>query len=145
MFLGGDLLHHGSELRPSPYLPYPDHLPRTVLDAIKSRIHGCPGHGLGPEIFPDMNVKFNRSVNEPLFDPNVAVDIGLAIKTIKEVQMADVQDNVFFIWAHDTGIKGLVDEFPKKANNWKNEGWREMLIWAFLEDLIPAALISAKE
>lgn len=145
IFLGGDLLHHGSELRPSPYLAYPDTLPRAALDAIKARVPGCPGHGLGPEMFPNLNVKNNRSEDEPLFDPMVAEDLGLAIKTIKEVQMADVQDNVFFIWAHDTGIQGLVDQFPKKANDWKANGWREKLTWAFLEDLVPAALIAAED
>lgn len=90
-------------------------------------------------------MKNNRSEHEPLFDPNVADDVGLAIKTIKEVQMADAQDNVFFIWAHDTGIQGLVDEFPKKANDWKAKGWRDSITWEFLKDLVPAALIAAQD
>lgn len=93
-------------------------------------------------MFTNLNLKNSRSDDEPLFDPNVADDVGLAIKTNKEVQMADVQENVFFIWAHDTGIEGLIDEFPKKANDWKAKGWREQIIWSFLEDLVPAALIA---
>lgn len=144
MYLGGDLLHHGSELRPSPYLPYPENLPPAAIEAVKTRIPGCPGHDYGAEIFPNLNMKNNRSETEPLYDPKVADDLGQAIKTIKEVQMADVQDNVFFIWAHDTGIQDVVDLFPKTANDWKAKGWRERLIWDFLEDLVPAAVIAAE-
>lgn len=76
-------------------------------------------------LFRTLNISRDRKPDEPFFDPVLATDLASAIKTIKDAQEADSKDNVFFVFAHDMGICGVVDFFPKPANNWKNEGWRE--------------------
>jgi len=68
----------------------------------------------------------------------MGVDIPLAIQTIKDTQIADAQQDVFFIYAHDATIRGVVDFFPLPANDWRKKGWREKTLWAFLTDLVGA-------
>lgn len=136
--MGGDLCHHGSEIRPSPHLPLPaetalrDYLPPA--ESLRLRASTCPGNNL----FATLNTRRGRTANQPFFDPAMGFDIPLAIDTIKKAQNADVQDNVLFIFAHDMAIQGVVDLFPASANRWKEKGWREKTLWAFLRELIPA-------
>ncbi|KAH7240164.1 beta-lactamase-like protein [Fusarium redolens] len=131
IFMGGDLCHHGGELRPSKYLTYPSNLSQhlSLSDSLRFHHSQCPGRA-----FDDMNVKRGRALGETFFDPAIGFDKELATKTIKEAQKADAQDNVFFVFAHDTSMFGVIDTFPKQANNWKEKGWKEKTHWKFLND-----------
>lgn len=128
--MGGDLCHHGGEIRPSPYL----NIPSQLESYLPSTLHG-PGACPGGALFEEMNVKRGRKADEPFFDPAIGLDIGQAIQTIKDAQLADAQKDVFFIYAHDATIRGVVDLFPLPANDWSKKGWREKTLWAFLNDL----------
>jgi hypothetical protein len=136
IFMGGDLCHHGGEIRPSPHLPLPPTLNFPLPDALRARASGCPGG----KLFEELNVKRGRKPDEPFFDPAIGLDIPLAIQTIRETQAADAQDDVFFIFAHDMSIEGVVDLFPLAANDWKKKGWREKTFWNFLGDLTAAVV-----
>jgi hypothetical protein len=135
IFMGGDICHHGGELRPSPYLPIPIDVQFKLPDSIRSTIAVCPG---APK-FLDLNVKRGREPNKPFFDPVIAVDMVQAAQTIEHSQAADAQSNVFYIFAHDMAIQGAVDFFPHSANSWKEKGWKETTLWTFLGDLKMAA------
>lgn len=138
IFMGGDLCHHGSEIRPSLHLPLPptvtiqDYLP--LPESLQLRASSCPG----TDIFQALNRSRNRAADQPFFDPAMGLDVPLAIKTIKNTQEADARDDVFFIFAHDMAIQGVVELFPASANGWKEKGWREKTLWAFLRELVPA-------
>lgn len=134
IFMGGDLCHHGGEIRPSTHLSIPADVHFNLPDSLRSRVSVCPG---GAQ-FQELNVKRGRKPNEPFFDPVLAVDVPQAIQTIKDAQAADAQSYVFFIFAHDMGILGSVDFFPQSANEWKEKGWKEKTMWNFLEDLARA-------
>ncbi|KAF4961368.1 hypothetical protein FSARC_10213 [Fusarium sarcochroum] len=133
ILMGGDLCHHGGELRPSPYLPFPsklsDHI--SLSDSLRLRLARCPGS----EVFNDINVKRGRAAGETFFDPAIGFDEEQALQTIKEAQKADAQDNVFCVFAHDMSVFGVIDTFPKTANDWKVKGWREKTLWKFLSDI----------
>lgn len=133
--MGGDLCHHGGELRPSKYLPYPSNLSEhlSLSDSLHLHLSQCPGSAFG-----DMNVERGRAAGETFFDPAIGFDKELAIKTIKEAQKADAQDNVFFVFAHDTTMFGVIDMFPKQANDWKKKGWKEKAFWKFLNHFATA-------
>ncbi|KAK3371974.1 beta-lactamase-like protein [Podospora didyma] len=136
IFMGGDLCHHGSEIRPSQFLPIPAHVsfPAAVSEAYhRSRVTTCPG-----DTFAQLNTQRGRRVDQPFFDPLLGENITAMLDTIKGAQAADAQDDVFFIFAHDMGIDGVVDVFPKKANQWKKKGWGEKSLWNFLAELVPA-------
>lgn len=134
--MGGDLCHHGGEIRPSPYLSVPAEGHFPLPDSIRSRMAVCPGDMR----FEELNLKRGRKPNEPFFDPVLAVDMAQAVQSIQEAQVADAQSDVFFIFAHDMGIQGTVDFFPHSANNWKEKGWREKTLWNFLGDLTLAVV-----
>lgn len=62
-------------------------------------------------------------------------DVDQAIRTIEKTQVADADDNVLYLFAHDYAARGVVGFYPEKtANGWKKEGWREKLLWGFVED-----------
>lgn len=130
--MGGDLCHHGGELRPSPHLPIPSSVQFPIAEQLRARFSVCPGG----DSFKQLNTKRGRKSDEPFFDPVLASDIPLAIETIQKTQDADVQDDVFFIFAHDTAVKGVIDLFPQYANEWQQKGWKEKTLWTFLEDLV---------
>lgn len=90
------------------------------------------------EAFEKLNASRGRGPNEPFFVPKMGADVPLAIQSLVKAQDADAQDNVLFIFAHDMTIAGTVDLFPLEANDWKKKGWREKIMWKFLEDLTPA-------
>lgn len=131
IFMGGDLCHHGGALRPSPHLPLPSDAALRAQGAVV-----CPGGELDTgEVLGRLNVKRGRKAGEPFFEPVIGHDIPLAIHTIREAQEADAQEDVFFVFAHDRSIRGVVDLFPKTANAWKEKGWREKTLWRFLGEL----------
>jgi hypothetical protein len=133
IFMGGDLCHHGGEIRPSPHLPIPDKVQLPKHDTIRAQFSSCPG-----ELFRKLNTKRGRREDQPIFDSATAFDIGAVMKTVRETQEADAQDDVLFIFAHDMSIMDIVDLFPLPANEWKRKGWRDKALWAFLADLVPA-------
>lgn len=125
IFMGGDLSHHGGEIRPSQYLPLPDKLPAEL------------GGRSGAD-FRDWNVKRGRRPDQSFVDPNLFVDEEQSERTIVRTQVADADSNVWFVFAHDTALFRGVDLFPKQVNAWKEKGYKEKTQWSFLVDFIPA-------
>lgn len=139
IFMGGDLTHHGGELRPSPLMPLPDSIPASRVPELCQHLAyttACPG-----AIFENIQSARDRKppMTTPFFDPTMGKDIAQAIETIKKTQQADADENVWYVFAHDKKLFGVVDLFPASANNWKQKGWREQLFWRFLEDFEVAA------
>ncbi|KAF2727894.1 hypothetical protein EJ04DRAFT_505001 [Polyplosphaeria fusca] len=132
IFLGGDTVHHGGELRPTPYLPIPDEVNFPLPDHVRARgVSACPK---GSQ-FRELNVKRGRKPDHPFFDPVLVVDMADAVESIDKAQEADAQSNIFFVFAHDVSIQGVVDFFPLPANEWKEKGWKEKHMWNFLGDM----------
>jgi hypothetical protein len=133
IFMGGDLCHHGGEMRPTPHDPVPDKVEFALPDGLRSHMSVCPGG----QDFRELNVKRGRRDDEPFFETQLAADMQQALATIEKTQTADVQDNVFFIFAHDNSIRDVVSLFPEPANDWQASGWRKKTHWGFLRDLCP--------
>ena len=128
VFLGGDICHHGGEIRPSRYLSLPNRIdPRSLpLGSV------CPG-----ELFQPLQESRGRSIDEPFFSPAMGTNIPQAVESIYRAQEADGKDNVLFLFAHDVEPFKTADLSPKYANEWKSQGWREKMLWSFLEDFQP--------
>ena len=138
IFLGGDLCHHGAEIRPSLALPFPprvqDHY--TCPEAVANKTNGeCPGAAE----FKALNVEIGREADGPALFPAIYTNLTQAVESIERAQPADARDDIFVVWAHDTNINGTVDQFPLLANDWKRKGWKEKVHWEFLADLAPGA------
>jgi glyoxylase-like metal-dependent hydrolase (beta-lactamase superfamily II) len=128
IFMGGDLCHHGGEIRPSKHL----HLPSDILNAIPSTILPCPG----AQAYEQLLLRRRSSVDKPFFYPGpmVGADTEETIRTIEKAQDADADSSIWFVYAHDASLIGRVDFFPLLANDWKEKGWRKKTLWAFLRD-----------
>jgi hypothetical protein len=128
IFLGGDICHHGGEIRPSPHVPIPRnlqfHAPCSVSD------------------FEAMGFKYGRKTDEPFFSPALVHNMTQAVQTIKDAAVVDAQSNIFSIFAHDMAIVGVVDFYPHRANEWKEKGWKDKTHWKFMKDLVPAVIAS---
>lgn len=124
IMMGGDLIHHGAELRPSPYTPIPDSLPQGVSTAQSGAW------------FREMKARLGRKDDEAFVEPSLFEDEHLVMQTIQRTQVADAQDNVWFVFAHEASLFGAVDLFPQPANAWKEKGWKEKVEWKFLGDLV---------
>lgn len=128
--MGGDLCHHGGELRPSPQYPLPSEL---------SLHHPRQGHSTRPcpgaFAFAELQHKRSRTTSQPFFDLAMGYDVPEGTRTIHKVQEFDADEHVFFISAHDDALHDLVDFFPPAdANDWKIKGWGDQARWAFLKD-----------
>ncbi|CAN8097745.1 unnamed protein product [Discula destructiva] len=124
IMMGGDLTRHGGEVRPSQYLPLPEELP--------SELGGVSG-----AVLREWNVARGRRVDQPFLEPALFMDEKLSGQTIARTQVADADPNVWFVFAHDTALWDRVDLFPQQANAWKEKGWKEKTMWAFLRDFLP--------
>lgn len=128
MFMGGDLCHHGGEIRPSKHM----HIPSNIATAISDAMIPCPG----AQAYEQLLVNRSGSVDKPFFYPSPMIGSTTkeTIRTIEKAQEADANNYVWFIYAHDASLLGCVDVFPLPANAWKEKGWREKTLWAFLQD-----------
>ncbi|KAK0725112.1 beta-lactamase-like protein [Lasiosphaeris hirsuta] len=148
VFMGGDLCHHSAQLRPSPERPIPSniHLHDLLSDiqGYKSAKFQCPGSIITKPALEHLNIKRGRKPDQPFFDPVLAEDITLATETIRKTQKADADSDVWFVAAHDPHIIGVVDFFPKAANQWKKKGWADKVRWAFLNELVGALEVDLK-
>jgi hypothetical protein len=43
----------------------------------------------------------------------------------------DSNPDILVISAHDPSMRGVLDLFPKKINDWKKKGWKKQSVWEF--------------
>ncbi|KAH0838998.1 hypothetical protein FOPE_05508 [Fonsecaea pedrosoi] len=137
IFLGGDLIHHSSLLRPTKYLPLPEKVPESAAGGEKST-----------KVYSDLHRLSNGgprkgAARESPFclipeDGHIDEDPKLAQKTVNEAFVFDGHENIFTVFAHDESLLGVIDFFPLRANDWKDKGWAEQSRWSFLDSLTPA-------
>ncbi len=152
ILMGGDLCHHGGEIRPSPYVPLvPLDPTKSGLvggdseDSTKSGLESGLVRGRGPpcpgaSTYSTIQHSRGRTDSEPFFVPAMGLSIPETVETIRKAQKADANPNILFVYAHDTSVWQVADSlFPAKANNWLRAGWRDKMFWAFLADFEEAA------
>lgn len=125
--LGGDLSHHGGEIRPSRHL--------SLVSAARAVAEeDSEDQPRVLEVLQDMQQSRGRRNDQAFFDPCITCDFDEALQTIGQVQDADANVNVFFIGAHDDTLSGIVDMYPQTANDWQAKGWKAKSQWLFLRD-----------
>ncbi|KAH7303250.1 beta-lactamase-like protein [Stachybotrys elegans] len=135
ILMGGDMSHHSGEMRPSSLLPIPDEVVKHQAPRRSPAVCPCGA------AFRQLNSHRGRQESEPFFDPIFSSDMQQASQTIRNAQAADARDDIFIVCAHDMDIVGVVDFFPKTANQWKEKGWKQKSLWRFLGDLAAAASV----
>ncbi|KAF9022144.1 hypothetical protein BDZ89DRAFT_1070883 [Hymenopellis radicata] len=92
----------------------------------------------------------NAKANEPLLTlpgpggPSAYHDREQAIQTIGKLAALDADANILLLLAHDSTLPGVIDEFPKDVKAWKEKGWKDKLMWAFMDTNSPAYRFEAK-
>lgn len=130
-FLGGDLCHNNGQIRPSEYKPFPEE-GKLPTPQQSSHFSVCSA-----SCFELMQTKRGRSKDEPVFDPVMGETVEQAALTQRRARLPDAQGNVLFIAAHDPSLLGIVDLYPKSANDWHGKGVKDEIFWAFLKDMGP--------
>ncbi|KAL1303361.1 hypothetical protein AAFC00_006758 [Neodothiora populina] len=125
IIMGGDASHHGGEIRPSEYLPLPANLSPSPLP----KFNPCPGHLL-------QEAHYDKSATKPFYNctESFAYDLEVCNWTIAGLQEFDAAENVFVVLAHDDSLSGVIDVYPKSANDWFEKGVAERAKWMFLKD-----------
>lgn len=140
VFLGGDCAHNAGEWRPTNYLSLPDEITPSPLPAIRS--NACPGALLIPlhrfyhkdATSPDCDADAMR---HPFFTvrDEASHDGAETRESVEHMCEFDAHDNIFTMIALDNTMLDAIDSFPKApANEWKQKGWREKVMWQFLRD-----------
>lgn len=128
--LGGDVAHHGSEFRPTEYVPLPKSIePNPLVAPFATSTFVCPG-----SIYEAMHPK--KSSTEPFVQALGFIhdDARGACASVEKLLEFDAQDNIFSVIAHDLSLIDLVDFYPKTIDDWKKRGWKEQGHWRFLRD-----------
>ncbi|KAK3301788.1 beta-lactamase-like protein [Chaetomium strumarium] len=131
ILMGGDACHHCGSLRPNRHLPLPAYVspaPFSVPPHLPGSV--CPRAVL-EAIHPE------RSRTAPYYSRLSQApdrDVAKAEATLDKMVAFDASEDVFVVIAHDKSLLGVVDFFPRSANEWKEKGWKEAGKWRFLED-----------
>ncbi|EWZ28666.1 uncharacterized protein FOBCDRAFT_138711 [Fusarium oxysporum Fo47] len=134
MLMGADTCHHCGSIRPTQYEPLPD----TVSPSPFSNPPFLPGTICPGEILVKIHPQHVR--DKPFYDSLSEArgrDVSEGEKSIAKLIDFDAKDDVFVVIAHDSGLLDLIDFFPKKANDWRKNGWKEQSRWRFLSDFKP--------
>lgn len=128
ILMGGDLSHHGGQLRPSKYMRIPASLSGTCFD------RPIPHQGSS---FEHVLHTLTGTTDEPFFLSAAAqvVDLEALTQTRRLAQKADADENIWVVCAHDSTVSQVAEFFPSAANDWQAKGWRSKTLWSFLGDI----------
>ncbi|KAK0466689.1 beta-lactamase-like protein [Armillaria novae-zelandiae] len=122
VLLGGDSCHHPGQFRPSADLYRHFPCPGRILESLGDA-------SLSSRTIPLLTVPSGQSAY---------ADREISHKTITKLGKLDASPDILVLIAHDATAPGIIEEFPESVNDWKEKGWKEKLIWAFLEKDSPA-------
>ncbi|KAI2614670.1 beta-lactamase-like protein [Hypoxylon fragiforme] len=139
VLMGGDVVHHEGELRPSRFHPLPDSISPHPFDP-NGDSAPCPGH-LFEKLLHDgkKDEPFYRATTVDQHGyPSVHHDAALRVETVFKVQEHDAHNNILFVPAHSHYMLNVVDFFPAKANDFVKKGWVGKTRWSFLANFAKA-------
>ncbi|KAK7026514.1 hypothetical protein VNI00_015594 [Paramarasmius palmivorus] len=131
ILLGGDTCHHPGEMRPNPLVhktfPCPEHILASTRQTVSTKYFSTGGSqfDLAKRTTPLLSVPSGQSFY---------TDRETSIQSIKVLSELDADPNIFVAIAHDITLLGIVDLFPATLDAWKEKGWKEQVMWKFLEE-----------
>lgn len=139
VFMGGDICHFSGMFRPSSKVPLPEVIPADQLDG--GLPSPCPC-----SFFEHPLVKGDSEVAActPFFNvtsvkPSSYLDREKAMGSIRAMQDFDASPNILMCIAHDPALPKtlpvLNSEPHRDLNDWQAQGYKEKLLWTWLNDL----------
>jgi glyoxylase-like metal-dependent hydrolase (beta-lactamase superfamily II) len=136
ILMGGDIVHHAGQFRPSTQNPLPSTIYPHPLNP--HSFSACPGD-LFEHLLPAKDTtKPFFIVARPETGAKVAHDVEAADASIAKLQEMDGLDEVLVVIAHDASLLSVVDIFPKYADGFLKSGWAKTGKWVFLKDFADA-------
>lgn len=135
ILLGGDVAHDCALFRPSPMCP----LPEIVMSDTSDNIAECNSGRTFTSVHREYSDQDNgqKARSTPFcIATGPHHDVSAAQRSIDVLGTFDGLANVFTVLSHDPSVAKVVDLFPKKANEWMANGWRETCRWKFLPGLM---------
>ncbi|KAK3706182.1 hypothetical protein LTR37_012883 [Vermiconidia calcicola] len=141
VFLGGDICHFYGMVRPSPGVPLPDPIPSDHLD--DGFPSPCPC-SLFTDHHPRVEPQSAEAKATPFFEVTSAIpssyhDYKVARNIVKAMQDFDASPDVLVCIAHDPTLLKVLpvlnDQPDEDLNDWKARGYKEKLLWGWLNDL----------
>ncbi|SJL15157.1 uncharacterized protein ARMOST_18642 [Armillaria ostoyae] len=89
-------------------------------------------HSLCKSHFPEI-------ASEPLLKippppaPLVCKDYEAMMWSLERLAQLDADLTVLMVIVHDGTVPGVMEEFLQTVNGWKEKGWKDKLMWRFLE------------
>ncbi|KAI6082335.1 beta-lactamase-like protein [Hypoxylon rubiginosum] len=138
ILMGGDIVHHDGELRPHRWHPLPESISPHPFKPLSSSAP-CPGE-LFEKVLRDGREQpfYMPTVKKSGDDHVVHFDSAEAAESIRKLQELDAYDHILVVPAHDQYLLGVVDFFPKLANDFARKGWVKKARWLFLADFAKA-------
>jgi glyoxylase-like metal-dependent hydrolase (beta-lactamase superfamily II) len=132
VFMGGDIVHSNAVFRPTSKYP----LPNTILapNGRPFASHTCPSerfaqiHPLYLE--PNGRRLFRTTPFSQVVGPEH--DLAESQRSTNKLANFDGEENILTIPAYDVSLRDVLDFFPRKANNWKEKGWKKEGHWRWL-------------
>lgn len=140
-FLGGDICHFYGMCRPSSSLQLPDPIPEGQLDDFFPS--PCPCSAF-TDIHPLAKGDSAKARTTPFFNvtsviPSSYHDRETAIRSIIAMQDFDASPDVLVCIAHDPTLLKVLpvlnNQPDEDLNDWKSRGFKEKLLWGWLNDL----------
>lgn len=135
VLLGGDVCHFSGVVRPTTYIPLPDHLPATTpLDARIARPCPCAAFtACHPDQSNSRTTPFYRPADGPT---SFYADPATALASVMALAEFDADPNILVAIAHDPTALDVCTFFPHGTMNaWRAEGWKEAMHWGFVNEL----------
>ncbi|KAJ7717790.1 hypothetical protein B0H16DRAFT_1700848 [Mycena metata] len=137
LFLGGDAAHHVGMLRPTAALHRAFPAPPALLTSTKRSVAPT---AIAPASNDTTDAKpFDLAARTtPLLDVaegGYYQDAPTSRASIALLGAFDANPDVLVVLAHDESLLEIVGPaFPAKLDGWKETGWKERAVWAFLEE-----------
>ncbi|KAK1226011.1 hypothetical protein PQX77_011029 [Marasmius sp. AFHP31] len=132
LLLGGDTCHHPGQIRPNPHIhksyPCPGYLIEATRKSVSAEHFATPG---ATEF--DLNKREAPLLSVPP-PPSAYADQQTSIKSQQALSVLDAHKDIFVLAAHDATLVGVIGLFPEKLDDWKEKGWKEQSLWAFLDE-----------
>lgn len=141
VFLGADICHFAGVFRPSPGVPFPDPIPSSQLDDWFPSPCPCSMFTSQHPLVDPKSEEAKRTpfFNVPTITPSSYYDHVTAMKSINSMQDFDASPDVLVCIAHDPALLKVLpmlnDEPDRDLNDWKEQGYKDQLSWAWLNEL----------
>ncbi|KAK7026511.1 hypothetical protein VNI00_015591 [Paramarasmius palmivorus] len=126
ILLGGDTCHHPGQIRPNGHIHATFPCPGKILDSARRSFNA-------QYFSPEVNTNTTPLLGVPP-PPSAYADQESSLKSQRALGELDAHPDVFVICAHDASLVGVIDLFPKTLDDWKEKGWKEKVLWAFMEE-----------